>query len=146
MACLKVVTFEGRNQARQQQDRQSAKTQEVKLGFIHDTIKNCYLLAAIRDEMSTKDSNGNSQILSSKSIIADHELINFIADAACHDHALKDYLRRAIDLTKTDKSDNAVQNAANCITILVAASYSFCGQDLSNISIKRIQPAKWMVF
>ena len=47
------------------------KNQEVKIGFIHDTIKNCYLLEAIQEEMSTQ--NGKSKILSSKSIV---EMVN----------------------------------------------------------------------
>ena len=54
--------------------------QEIKVGFIHDTFKNCYLLDAIYDELSAK--NGKSQILASKSIISDDELVKFIADAA----------------------------------------------------------------
>ena len=109
------------------------KNQEVKIGFIHDTIKNCYFLEAIQEEMSQ---NGKSKILSSKSIVGDSELVNFIADAACHDDVLKSYLRLAIDFTKEDKSERAAIYAANCITILVSAGYSFSGQDLSNVHLK----------
>ena len=115
-------------------DSKSKKqSQEVKLGFIHDTIKNSYLLEVIQDEM--RKNNGISRILSSKSIVADRELIRFIADAARYDLSLKHHLRQAIDLTKSDKSESAVIYAANSITILVAARYSFTCQDLSNISI-----------
>ena len=110
------------------------QNQEVKIGFIHDTIKNSYLLEAIQDEM--RITNGNSEILSNKSIVADVELVRFIADAARHDLGLTQHLRRALDLTKTDKSERAAIYAANSITILVAARYSFTCQDLSNINIR----------
>ena len=116
-------------------DSKSKKqSQEVKLGFIHDTIKNSYLLEAIQEEM--KKTNGNSRILSSQSIVADQELVRFIADAASSDTTLRQHLRKAIDLTKTDKSECAGIYAANSITILVAANYSFTCQDLSNINIR----------
>ena len=55
--------------------------QDVKLGFIHDTIKNCYLLESIKDEMK-KSNNNSSQILSSKRFVDDAELVRFIANAA----------------------------------------------------------------
>ena len=110
------------------------QSQEVKIGFIHDTIKNYYILEAIQDEITR--TNGNSKILSNKSIVADVELVRFIADAARHDLGLTQHLRRALDLTKTDKSERAAIYAANSITILVAARYSFTCQDLSNINIR----------
>ena len=62
--------------------------------------------------------------------------MSFIADAALHDDGLKNYLRRAIDFTKEDKSESAAIYAANCITILVSVGYSFSGQDLSSVNIK----------
>ena len=110
------------------------QSQEVKIGFIHDTIKNSYLLEAIQDEM--RITNGNSKILPNKSIATDVELARFIADAVRHDLGLTQHLRRAINLTKTDKSEPAAVYAANSITILVAANYSFTCQDLSNINIR----------
>ena len=110
------------------------QSQEVKIGFIHDTIKNYYILEAIQDEVTR--TNGNSKILSNKSIVADVELVRFIADAAKHDLVLTQHLRRAIDLTKSDKSERAAIYAANSITILVAAQYSFTCQDLSNVNIR----------
>ena len=109
--------------------------QEVKVGFIHDTFKNSYLLAAIQDELNIQ--SGRSSTLESKSIISDMELIKFIADAALHDLKLKDYLRKAIDFTKSDnKNERAAIYAANCVTVLVSARHSFAGQDLSNVNIK----------
>ena len=110
------------------------QSQEVRLGLIHDTIKNSYLLEAIQDEM--RKTNGGSKILSSKSIVADGELVRFIADTAKYDAVFKQYLRQAIDLTKSDKSEHAAIYAANAITILVAANYSFPGQDLRGINIR----------
>ena len=62
--------------------------------------------------------------------------MRFIADAARHDLGLTQHMRRAIDLTKTDKSERAAVYAANSIIILVAAHYSFTCQDLSNVNIR----------
>ncbi len=108
--------------------------QDVKLGFLHDTIKNCFLLESIKDEL--RNSNNTSKILSTKRVVEDAELIRFIADAVKHDESLKNSLRLVINVTKTDKSESASIGAANAITILVAAGYSFHGQDLSNVNIK----------
>mgnify|MGYP000859612344 CR=1 FL=1 len=114
--------------------KKNNQSQEVKIGFLHDTLKNSYLLEAIQEEI--RRTNGNSKILSNKSIVADSELVRFIADAAKHNLVLKQHLRQAIDSTKTDKSERAAIYAANSITILVAAHYSFTCQDLSNINIR----------
>ena len=108
--------------------------QEVSIGFIHDTIKNHYLLEAIKDEI--KLNNGHSKILGSKTIVEDVELVRFIVDAARDDADLAKSLRKAIDATKQDKRELAVTYAANAITILVAAKQSFSGEDLSGISVK----------
>ena len=116
------------------QKSKTKQKQEVKIGFIHDTIKNSYLLEAIQDEL--RRTNGNSILLSNKSIVADVELVRFIADAARHDLDLAQHLRRAIDLTKSEKSEHAAIYAANSITILVAAHYSFTCQDLRNVNIR----------
>ena len=106
----------------------------MKIGFIHDTIENSYLLEAIQDKW--RRTNGNSTLLSNKSIVADVELVRFIADAARHDLGLIKHLRRAIELKKSDKSEHAAIYAANSITILVAGNYSFTCQYLSNVSIR----------
>ena len=116
------------------QKNKTKQSQEVKIGFLHDTIKNSYLLEAIQDEL--RRTSGYSKILSNKSIVASIELVRFIADAAKHDLVLTQHLRRAIDFTKTDKSERAAIYAANSITILVAAHYSFTCQDLSNVIIR----------
>lgn len=130
---LKVLPF--KIESKYYSDSRSKKqSQEVKVGFIHDMIKNSYLLEAIQDEM--KRTNGNSLILSSKSIVADRELVRFIADAVKYDSDLRQHLRKAIDLSKSDKSECAAIYAANSITILVASNYSFTCHDLSGINIR----------
>jgi len=107
--------------------------QAVEIGFIHDTIKNYFLLEAIKDEFEKTEI---STTLAAKNIIKDVELIKFIAATIPYDEALEKSLRKAIDLTKTDKFELAVTAAANAITLLVAAQCSFYGEDLSNVSIR----------
>ena len=106
--------------------------EEVEIGFVHDTIKNYYLIEAIKSELKS----GNSNILSSKLIVEDVELIKFIVNIVESDTIFKIALRGLIEQSKTDKSFEVVTSAANAITILVAAGISFSGEDLSNIAIK----------
>ena len=47
------------------------------IGFVHDIVKNSFLLEAIWDEFKRTK---NSKILSGKSIVDDIELISFIVD------------------------------------------------------------------
>ena len=92
---------------------------------------------AIREEFIEK---GNSEILSCRSLVNDLELIKFIANMlgarGSADKEFTDFLRKAIDKTKKDKTDKAVIQSANSITLLVAAQYPFSAQDLSDVSIK----------
>ena len=93
---------------------------------------------AIREELIKN--KGTSQILSSKSLVNDVELVKSIASMlggrGFTDKEFTDFLRKAIDKSKKDKSDKAVIQSANCITLLVAARYPFSAQDLSDVSIK----------
>ncbi len=110
---------------------------EIAVGFIHDTLKNHFLLEAIKGELQT---SGRSSLLASRSIVEDAELIMFIRDAIEYnrDPELTQQLRTLIDHTKKDKSMPAVTAAANAITCLVASRYSFTQSkdlDLRDISI-----------
>ncbi|WP_341761070.1 pentapeptide repeat-containing protein [Candidatus Tisiphia endosymbiont of Thecophora atra] len=110
--------------------------QEIEIGFIHDIIKNYYLFEAIKDEI--KESK-KSEILASHSIVKNVELIKLIAENLAYNkdlQYLQEFLRESINETKKDKSDEAVTLAANSITLLIAAQYSFSREDLNNISIK----------
>ncbi|WP_375330736.1 pentapeptide repeat-containing protein [Candidatus Tisiphia endosymbiont of Oplodontha viridula] len=109
--------------------------QKIEIGFIHDIIKNYYLFETIKDEI--KESK-KSEILASHSIVKNVELIKLIAEDLAYNkdlQYLQEFLRESINETKQDKSDEAVTLAANSITLLVAAQYSFSGEDLNGISI-----------
>ena len=107
--------------------------QEIEIGFIHDIIKNYYLFEAIKDEINK---TGTSQILSAKSIVKNVRLVKLITDSLVYDEKLQDILRKFIDQSKHDKSEQTTVLASNSITLLVSAQYAFSGEDLSNISIK----------
>ncbi|WP_342267925.1 pentapeptide repeat-containing protein [Candidatus Tisiphia endosymbiont of Empis tessellata] len=107
--------------------------QEVEIGFAHVIFKNYYLFEVIKDEVEKSE---KSEILASHSIVKDVDLIKLIAEDLVYDKNLQKFLRQAVKVTKRDKSDEAVTLAANSITLLIAAQYSFSGEDLSNISIK----------
>ena len=130
---LKTLPFKIETKYFSNSKKSKKQSQEVKIGFIYDTIKNSYLLEAIQDEL--RRTKGNSKILSNTSIVTDVEFVRFIADAARHDLVLTQHLRPAI-WTKSDKSERAAIYAANSITILIAAHYSFTCQDLSSINIR----------
>ncbi|WP_375330738.1 NACHT and WD40 repeat domain-containing protein [Candidatus Tisiphia endosymbiont of Oplodontha viridula] len=108
--------------------------QKVEIGFAHVIFKNYYLFEAIKDEVEKSE---KSEILASHSIVKDVELIKLIAEDLVYNKNLQVFLRQAINATKQDKSDEeATTFASNSITLLVAAQYSFSGEDLSNIAIK----------
>ena len=102
------------------------------IGFIHDTLKNHYLIQTIIQEI---EENQSSSLLASHSIVKDVELVKALVDAMRDKPHLTKAFRDAIEKSKSNQSSDIIY-AANCITILVASQYSFSGQDLSNISIR----------
>jgi hypothetical protein len=97
--------------------------QKVAIGFIHDTIKNHFLLQTIKDELKQ---TGKSKLLSARSIVEDTELIKFIGDAIEYDRGSKltQCLQKIIEVPKTDKSQEATIAANNAIAILGANKYA----------------------
>lgn len=78
-----------------------------------------------------------NNVLSSKSIVDDMELVKYLArKLQAGDHkGVENYLSLIYN-TRKDKSAQAITAAANAITILAAAEHSFYKYDLSGICIK----------
>lgn len=107
--------------------------QQIKIGFIHETIKNYYLVEAIISEIEGKS---KSEILSEKSIVHDSELVKMLVLAMKDNSNLTKSFLKAIQDSRRDKSEPSITYASNSITLLVAAKHCFSGCGLSHISVK----------
>jgi len=112
--------------------------ESLKIGFLHDTFKNYYIVEKICKQLQEGVDNNKitSPLLSSVSIVEDIALVKFFIEHIGRDELLKESLMNVIKYSKENKSPESITAAANAITILVGAKHSFSGEDLSNIAIK----------
>ena len=137
--------------------RGNVPNERIVLGFAHDTMKNHYLMKAIKRQLifENKDYDEKAGILGTKYIVEDEVLVRFLSDEVREDDFLfkngeisfKEALKREILKTKNKKKgekENEEEKeevekiiaAANAMTILVAADVNFIAEDLSGIKIR----------
>ena len=75
--------------------------ERIAIGFVHDSIKNNYLIESIKDELDVSE---DSKILSGKSIIEDIEFIHSFVDYLYYNKSFIKHLKSAIYNSRKDKS------------------------------------------
>lgn len=107
-------------------------SEQISLGFAHDTLKNFFIIKLILQEIR----EGNNETLKIKLFVSDETLIKFFAEIISEEPEYQDILRRIIYKTRSVTDEKSTIAAANAISILIAANLSFSSADLSNVRIK----------
>ncbi|CAO3565216.1 unnamed protein product [Mortierella alpina] len=107
--------------------------------FLHRSLLEYFYSRHIYETSETIDALSNvseglaKHPLSQKDLVKEPSIIQFLAEHAQHNHDFRQHLHQIVERSK--KGDLASQAAANAITVLVRASVSFNGADLTAIKI-----------
>ena len=121
--------------------RGKVPSEEITIGFGHDSMKNYFLIRGIMEEtFKNCEVQGECQILGEKLIIEDVFLVKFIVEVMKEKEEFRQKLKEIILLSRIqsqnkDQDKRKVVAAANAITILVAGNVGFSAANLSKIRI-----------